>query len=161
MNAVLIINNENVPANLLLISNHGSSILAWQGGLQNVLVLSSRYQLFLSSKVVKRRKKSVTSGWSKMRGRRVPGRHISTGPIRPEFMSFSCWTQEEYRSYLSLHLYVWQTQNDSQCIQAIHFISSSILWDYFVVEHHLIKLLWFIFSENMEFILILIFLKKN
>ncbi len=33
--------------------------------------------------------------------------HISTGPIRPEFMSFSCWMQEEYRSYLSLHLYVW------------------------------------------------------
>ncbi len=86
----------SLPANLLLTWYQGSSVLAWQGGAQCRRRFSSRYQLFVSSKVWKRREKSWTSGCMDRRVRRVPDLQITSGPIRPEWRSLSWNTVNKY-----------------------------------------------------------------
>ena len=88
-NMTLTINWLSPPANLLVMWYNGSSGLAWQGGTQYFSRFSSRYQLLVSSKVWKRRENSWMSGCVCWRVRRVPGLQITSGPIRPEWRSFS------------------------------------------------------------------------
>lgn len=83
------INHFSPPANLLLMWYQGSWVLAWQGGEQWSRRFSSRYQLLVSSKVWKRRANSWTFGCVFWRVRRIPDLQITSGPISPEWRSFS------------------------------------------------------------------------
>lgn len=82
--------SDHPPANLLLVRYQESSGLTWQGGAQYRCRFSSRYQLLVSSKVWKSRENSWMSGCVFPRVFRVPDLQTTSGPIRPEWRSFSC-----------------------------------------------------------------------